>query len=92
MPMTPAAAAICDRGRERPRTDGAAPVMNTKSRRAGLALALACVLATPSCVTAALWDKPCSHHGWRQSEVVGRVLLSAYACAQGCGHCGHGCR
>jgi hypothetical protein len=76
--------------------------MSTKSRRAGLALALVCLLSTPSCVTAALWEEPCGrgYSSWSEGEVVGRVLLtpftlmidcvliSAYACA----HSGHACR
>jgi hypothetical protein len=77
--------------------------MTTRTRRAGLVLALVCLLGTPSCVTAALWDEPCGRPSstWSQGEVVGRVLLtpftlmidavliSAYACGHGCGH---GCR
>jgi len=75
--------------------------MRTKTRWAGFALAFVCVLATPSCVTAALWDEPCHGHGaWDQGEVVGRVLLTPFTLmidcvllsAYACGHCcAHGC-
>lgn len=57
--------------------------MATRSRRAGLALALCCLTVVPSCVTAALWD----HHGrrscrgWNEVEVAGRVLLTPFALA-----------
>lgn len=81
--------------------------MNARSRRAGLALALVCLLATPSCVTAALWEPPCENQGyeWSEGEVVGRVLLtpftlaldfillSAQVCAHSGSYCGgHACR
>jgi hypothetical protein len=74
----------------------------TARSRAGLALAFVCLLSTPSCVTAALWDDHHAdcHGGWSQGAVVGRVLLtpftllidgliiSAYVCAHsGCGGC-----
>jgi hypothetical protein len=74
--------------------------MNARSR-AGIALAFVCLLSTPSCVTAALWEdhRTCRYgHGWSEAAVVGRVVLtpftllldgliiSAYACAS-CGHC-----
>jgi hypothetical protein len=75
--------------------------MTTSSKRAGFALALVCLVSTPSCVTAALWDHPCGHHGGRWSgwDVTGRavltpitlaidaVLITAVVCSQGCGHC-----
>jgi len=76
--------------------------MGTRSRRAGLALALVCLPMTQSCVTAALWDtrNRSSCHGWNEVEIAGRVLLtpitlvvdavivSAYVGA----HCGAACR
>jgi hypothetical protein len=74
----------------------------TARSRAGCALALVCLLSTPSCVTAALWDdhNRC-HGGWSQADVTWRAILtpftllvdgliiSAYVCCSGCGH---GCR
>jgi hypothetical protein len=78
--------------------------MNRSSKRAGLALALVCLLSTPSCVTAALWQDPphrCGH--WSGWDVSGRVLLTPFAvvadvllitavvCAQ-CNGGGHCCR
>ena len=75
--------------------------MTTGSKRAGLALALVCLVSTPSCVTAALWDHPCERHcgRWSGWDVTGRVvltpitlavdavLITALVCSQGCGHC-----
>jgi hypothetical protein len=75
--------------------------MTSSTKRAGLALALVCLVSTPSCVTAALWDHPCGHHGgrWSGLDVTGRVLLTPFAlaidavvvtalvCSQSCGSC-----
>lgn len=74
----------------------------TARSRAGFALALVCLLSTPSCVTAALWDDQghgC-HGGWSQCDVAWRaaltpftllidgLIISAYFFSGG----GHGCR
>lgn len=76
--------------------------MRTSSRRAGLVLALVCLLAVPSCVTAALWDDSCrsSCHRWSDLEVAGRVLLTPFALVADAvlisvyvgAHCGQACR
>ena len=75
--------------------------MTTSSKRASLALALVCLVSTPSCVTAALWDHPGAHQcgRWSGWDVTGRalltpftvaidaVLVTAFICSQSCGHC-----
>lgn len=76
--------------------------MRTRSNRAGLTLAFTLLLATPSCVTAALWERPChsSAHGWNEVEVAGRVLLTPLTLALDAvlitayvgAHCGSACR
>lgn len=76
--------------------------MTTASRRAGYALALVCLLSTPSCVTASLWQEPCGrgYSSWSEGEIVGRVLLTPFTLAIDavligawcCAHCSNGCR
>jgi fatty acid desaturase len=74
--------------------------MNARTRRGSLALALACLLCLPSCVTAALWEGAGCRAGWSDGEVAGRVLLTPFTLlldamligAEVCAHgCAHGC-
>lgn len=76
--------------------------MQTRLRRAGLALAIVSLLGMPSCITAALWDGQggSSCHSTTDAEVVGRVLLTPFTlvldaaliCVYVGAHCGSACR
>ncbi len=74
--------------------------MRTRTRRAGLAQAIVCLLGTPSCITAALWDGSGSARRTSDAEVVGRVLLTPFTlaldaallCVYAGAHCGSACR
>jgi hypothetical protein len=74
--------------------------MSARTARAGIVLAVLCLLCLPSCITASLWEDHCQcGPGWTEADITWRailtplalladaILISAYVCCRGNCHC-----